>query len=69
MSHRSTEISLLTYLFVYCMHHGMCVYKCSSEDNLEDLVLSYHMNPRDQTQVIRIGSEHLYLLSRLTDPS
>jgi hypothetical protein len=32
------------------------------EDNLLELVLSFHhVSPRDQTQVIRLGSKPLYL--------
>ena len=35
-----------------------------SEDNLQEWVLSFHhVDPREQTQVVRLGSKCLYLLS------
>lgn len=41
------------------------------EVNLQDAVLSFHhMGPKDRTQVIRLGSQHLYQsLSYLDSPS
>lgn len=43
----------------------LCVYE--SENNLPELVLSsYHVGLEDQTQVIRFGGKHLYLM--ITQP-
>jgi hypothetical protein len=28
----------------------------------------YHMSPRDQIQIMRLGSRHIYLLTHLTGP-
>lgn len=45
------------------------VYVWRSEDNVEELVLSFHyMGSGDQTQDIRLGSKPLYPLSRLAGP-
>ena len=39
------------------------------EDNLQGWVLSFHhVGPRDRSQVGRVGSRLLYLLSYLTSP-
>lgn len=38
-----------------------CIWK--SEDNLRERVLSYHMDPRNQTYIIGLISKCLYLLS------
>lgn len=50
-----------------CIH--VTVYVRRSEDNLEELVLSFHyMGSGDQTQVIRLGGKPLYPLSRFAGP-
>lgn len=36
------------------------MYKWRSEDNIQEF---YHVGPGDETQVIRFGIKHLYLLS------
>jgi hypothetical protein len=46
----------------------MCLWR--SEDNLLKLIpFFYHVDPRDQTQVARLGSKCLYLMSHLHRPS
>lgn len=55
-----------TYLCVKstCMHHGTLV---EMKGHMEgDSSRFYHKVPRNQTQVVRLGSEHLYPLSHLT---
>lgn len=38
-----------------------------SEDNMDESVLSFHhVDPSDQTPVVRFSSKHLYQLSHLT---
>lgn len=45
----------------------MCVYVCVRKDNLQELGLtSHHVDPGDQTRVLRLGSKHLNPLSHLT---
>lgn len=39
-----------------------------SEDNLQELVLSFHAGPKDQTEVGKLGGQHLYPLSHFTSP-
>lgn len=47
------------------MCHPIGVWR--SEDNLKDLGLCFHhMVPGNQTEVIRFGGRHLYLLTQLT---
>ena len=54
----------------------VCVCVCTSqrvhkevEDNLWESVLFFHdVGPRDQTQVVRLGTKHLYLLSHPAHP-
>jgi hypothetical protein len=47
-----------------CVRTG--VYLCNSEDNLGESILSFHLvGPRDQTQVIGLGSKCLSPLSHL----
>lgn len=36
-----------------------------SEDNLGELVITFHMGPKDQTLVLRLGGRDLYPLSHL----
>lgn len=67
-------ISFYCTLFIVCMY-GSCACKQAnaphtthcvdrSEDNTEESVLSLHQaSSRDRTQVIRLGSERLYLLT------
>lgn len=39
------------------------------EDNLPELVLSFYpTNPRDRTQIVRLGCRHPYPLSYLDGP-
>lgn len=46
------------------MHALAMAYVWGSEDTFQELVLSfYSMNFKDPTQVIGVGSKHLYLLS------
>lgn len=66
------KVVFITVLFV-CMcvcrstHTMACLW--ISEDNFQELVLSLHqVGPGYQTQVIRLCSKHLYLLSLLTNP-
>lgn len=48
-------------------HLPQCTWE--SEENLEQSVLSFHLvDPRDRTQIVRLGSKHLYLLSPFTGP-
>lgn len=35
---------------------------------MQELVLFYHVDPRDQTQVVRLGSKYLYVLTHFTGP-
>lgn len=39
-----------------------------SEENLQELILSYYMGSGTQTQVLRLGCRHLYPLSHLAGP-
>lgn len=61
-------------IFIYLLGAYVCVYMCvyihtgglacmgKSEDILQKSVLLFHhVGPRDQTQVVRFGSKHLYL--------
>lgn len=51
-----------------CICLCVCVYK--SENNLPELVLSsYHVGLEDQTQVIRFGGKHLYLMNDHAAPN
>ena len=44
------------------MHAIMCMWR--SEDNLQELALFFHhVGPRDGTQVIKLGSKHLCVIS------
>lgn len=54
-------------LDLICMFMGRepCVWR--SGDDLEELVLSYCVGTRDQTQVIRFGSKRFQSLSRLKE--
>lgn len=57
----------------------MCIQMCPphttahtwrSENSLREWFLSFHhLSSGDQTQVVRFGSKHIYLLSPLTSPS
>lgn len=50
------------YLFILCTSHATA-HMWRSEDNLWDLVLSFHrVGPRDGTQVIRCKHQYLYSL-------
>lgn len=50
-----------------CMHVTVCVWR--SEDNLQELVLSFHcVGSGDQTQVVRPGSKRVYPQSWLASP-
>lgn len=51
------------YLFIVCMY--LPTYMWSSEDNLEESVLSYNMDSGCGTQVIWLSGRGLYLLSHL----
>lgn len=62
-----------TYLFIYlfslCAHIWAMVHMSGSEDSLQELVLSsYHVGHQDWTLAVRLGSQHLYPLSHLTNP-
>lgn len=49
------------------MRLHMYGHKWRSEDNLSELILSYHhAGLREQTQAIKLGSKCFYLLSHLT---
>lgn len=62
--------SLCIYLFVYVYGHTHVTYVCMSEKNLQESALPFlHVSARDQTQVVSLGSEHLYLLSHLASIS
>lgn len=39
-----------------------------SEDNLKELIFSFHVGPENGTLVLRPDSEHPYLLSHLSLP-
>lgn len=41
-------------------------YMWRSEDNVWELLFFYHVGPRHQAQVVRLGSKSLYLLSNLS---
>lgn len=47
-----------------CAHAS--AWMARSEDDLWELVLSFHLSYLDQTQVVNFGSKHLQLLSHLT---
>lgn len=52
-----------------CARAHACVQFWRLEDNLPEPVLSFHhVGPRHQTQVIGLGSRHLYLPSHLDSP-
>lgn len=54
-------------LCVWAMFATACM--CRSEDRRQEPVLSFHcVGPSDRTQIIRLGTEHLYPLSHLTRP-
>lgn len=60
---RRIFIAFLMYLFVRT-HATACVWKW--EDNFQELVLSsQHVDPRDQTQVVKFGGRDLCLLCYL----
>lgn len=47
----------------------MCVHVCSSDDNFQELVLSfYYVSFRHQAYVFRFGGRYFYLLSYLAHP-
>lgn len=53
------------YMCVYMVYHvTVCV--CRSEDNLSELILSFHlMGPKKQTQITKFCDRCLNLLSHL----
>ena len=57
-----TNHILITTTIIVCVHIHVCTMRgmWKSEGNFVGVVLSfYHVGPRDQTQVIRLGSKHL----------
>lgn len=58
------------YMYLHMKKRGMSQYEvcvCRSEDNLQDSLLSfYHVCPKGQTHVIRLGSKRFYLPSHPT---
>jgi hypothetical protein len=56
--------------FIYlceCMHALVLMWR--SENSIQESVLSfYHLSPRNQTQVLKLGGCCLYLQSHLTGP-
>lgn len=68
--HHHTQLFFFSFEGLSC-HGYVCkcvlVYVCRSKSNLESL-LSCHVGPRYGTQVVRLGSKHLYLLSHLVGP-
>ena len=59
-------------IFLKKLLHSFTFYACvlQSKGIMEEWVLSFqHVGPKDQTQVIRLSSKCLYLLSHLDDPT
>ena len=65
----SLQLFISLILLVGGAHEHVTGVIWKSEVTLEGFVLSYHMNPRDQTQAIGFSSKPLYLLSHFDDPS
>lgn len=69
------EISLMRFLsffitFIVCVFvyaHAIAL-AWRSEDALQELVLSYHVGPGNQTQVIMLGTRHFSPLRHLAGP-
>lgn len=64
------------YLFSVCAFVGVCivcvgVYHSArwSENNLQESVFSYNVDPRDQTWVFNFGGKHPFPKSHLTSPN
>lgn len=57
------KMYVFAYSFLCVGMHVLCV-ACTlrSEHNLQEPVLSHHVDPRASAQVVRFGSKHLYLL-------
>lgn len=51
-------------LFCACVGGECCIICVEAKDNLQELVLSYYVIPRDPTQIIRLGIK--YLLAHLS---
>jgi hypothetical protein len=43
----------------------VCVWGGGSEDNLQELVLFYHLNPRDPSEAVQLFGKYLYSLNHL----
>lgn len=56
-------VTVYVYMNVCGVHTTVLMQR--SEDNLQELALFYHVGPRNQIQVVRLGSKYLYLLSQL----
>jgi hypothetical protein len=71
--HLGDSVKLLVFIYKFailrCMWKHMCSMACMwrSEDNLGELVLTFHrVRPRDEAQIRGLSSQHLYLLSHLS---
>lgn len=65
------HLNIFLYSFVcVCMHTRACMqHVWRSEDNFRYSALSYHhLGSGEQSQIFRLGSQHLYLLGHLTSP-
>ena len=63
--HTLTPWSVIPSFSVYfIVFLRACVWR--SKENFQELILSYHVAPRDQIQLLRLAGKHLYLLSHLT---
>lgn len=61
-----THLSIITYVFIYfvCMHVGThAILLLRRSDNSWMSVLSFHpVDPRNQTQVLKLGGKCLFIL-------